>query len=226
MIKCVAIDDEPLALSVVENFCNRTPDVELIAKFSDSVKGLAFLKANDVDLLFLDINIPHLSGIELARLLPASVKVIFTTAYQDFALEGFELRAVDYLLKPFSYDRFSRAVSYATHLILLEGGDEKEEFITFKVDYLSRNISVQAILYVEGLKDYVKIHTSEKPIVVKSTMKAITSSLEKHGFVRIHKSYTINLKKVSSYKSNIVIIENGDKIPIGEQFKEEFFKKI
>lgn len=225
-MKCVAIDDEPLALSVVENFCSRTPSIELIAKFSDSVKGLEFIRENSVDLLFLDINIPHLSGIELARLLPSSVKVIFTTAYQDFALDGFELRAVDYLLKPFSYERFARAVSYAEHLISLEGGDEKNESITFKVDYSSRNILIDTILYVEGLKDYVKIHTSEKPIVVKSTMKAITSSLERYGFVRIHKSYTINLKKVSSYKSNIVIIENGDKIPIGEQFKEEFFKKI
>lgn len=225
-MKCVAIDDEPLALSVVENFCSRTPSIELIAKFSDSVKGLEFIRENSVDLLFLDINIPHLSGIELARLLPSSVKVIFTTAYQDFALDGFELRAVDYLLKPFSYERFARAVSYAEHLLSLEGGDEKNESITFKVDYSSRNILIDTILYVEGLKDYVKIHTSEKPIVVKSTMKAITSSLERYGFVRIHKSYTINLKKVSSYKSNIVIIENGDKIPIGEQFKEEFFKKI
>lgn len=225
-MKCVAIDDEPLALSVVENFCSRTPSIELIAKFNDSVKGLAFIRENRVDILFLDINIPHLSGIELARLLPSSVKVIFTTAYQDFALDGFELRAVDYLLKPFSYERFARAVSYAEHLISLEGGDEKNESITFKVDYSSRNILIDTILYVEGLKDYVKIHTSEKPVVVKSTMKAITSSLERYGFVRIHKSYTINLKKVSSYKSNIVIIENGDKIPIGEQFKEEFFKKI
>lgn len=225
-MKCVAIDDEPLALSVVENFCSRTSSIELIAKFNDSVKGLEFIRENRVDILFLDINIPHLSGIELARLLPSSVKVIFTTAYQDFALDGFELRAVDYLLKPFSYERFARAVSYAEHLISLEGGDEKNESITFKVDYSSRNILIDTILYVEGLKDYVKIHTSEKPIVVKSTMKAITSSLERYGFVRIHKSYTINLKKVSSYKSNIVIIENGDKIPIGEQFKEEFFKKI
>lgn len=225
-MKCVAIDDEPLALSVVENFCNRTPSIELIAKFNDSVKGLGFIRENKVDILFLDINIPHLNGIELARLLPSSVKVIFTTAYQDFALDGFELRAVDYLLKPFSYERFSRAVSYAERLISLESGDEKKESIIFKVDYSNRNILIDNILYVEGLKDYVKIHTYEKPVVVKYTMKAITSSLERYGFVRIHKSYTINLKKVSSYKSNMVIIENGDKIPIGEQFKGEFFKKI
>lgn len=225
-MKCVAIDDEPLALSVVENFCGRTPSLELVAKFSDSVKGLEYIKEHEVDILFLDINIPHLSGIELARLLPSSVKIIFTTAYQDFALEGFELRAADYLLKPFSYDRFAKAVEYATRLKSLENGGEKEEYITFKVDYLNRNIQVNSILYVEGLKDYVKIHTHEKPLVVKSTMKAITSSLERYGFIRIHKSYTINLKKVSSYKSNIVVIENGDKIPVGEQFKEDFLRKI
>ncbi|MEG2759472.1 MAG: response regulator, partial [Rikenellaceae bacterium] len=119
-MRCLAIDDEPLALSVVEHFCSKTPSIELVATFNDSVQGLQFLKENNIDILFLDINIPHLNGIELARLLPPSVKVIFTTAYQNFAIDGFELRAVDYLLKPFSFDRFSRAVSHAIHLISLE----------------------------------------------------------------------------------------------------------
>lgn len=225
-MKCVAIDDEPLALSVVENFCSRTPSLDLIAKFNDSVKGLEFVQNNSVDILFLDINMPHLSGIELARQISKTVKVIFTTAYQDFALEGFELRAVDYLLKPFSYDRFSRAVSHAAHLISLEEGSGNDASITVKVDYSNHNILVNSILYVEGLKDYVKIHIYDRVIVVKYTMKAITSLLEVYGFIRVHRSYIINLKKVHFYKSNALIVENGDKIPIGDQFKAELMKKM
>ncbi|MEG1553456.1 MAG: LytTR family DNA-binding domain-containing protein [Rikenellaceae bacterium] len=222
----MAIDDEPLALSVVEHFCSKTPSIELVATFNDSVQGLQFLKENNIDILFLDINIPHLNGIELARLLPTSVKVIFTTAYQNFAIDGFELRAVDYLLKPFSFDRFSRAVSHAIHLISLEKENVKDDFLTVKADYASRNILISSIMYVEGLKDYVKLHTEDKAIVVKSTMKSITSSLECYGFVRVHRSYTINIKKVSSYNNSVIIIDNGDKIPLGDQFKSDFFKKI
>lgn len=226
-MRCVAVDDEPLALSVIELFCGRIPSVELIATFTDSVEGLEFINENNVDLLFLDINIPHLNGIELAHRLSSDIKVIFTTAYQNFALEGFELHAADYLLKPFSFERFEKAVAHAESLITMEKElAANHECLTVKVDYRTRRIPIADILYIEGVKDYVKIHTTEKPALVKSTMKAIFSTLELYGFLRVHRSFIINHRSLASYKSGEIILKNGDKIPIGDQYKEDFLKKI
>ncbi|MBE9488256.1 MAG: response regulator transcription factor [Bacteroidetes bacterium] len=224
-MKAIAIDDEPLALSVVERFCEKTQNVELISSFTDSIQGLNYILNNNIDLLFLDINIPHLSGLDLAKKLPKSVKVIFTTAYQDYALDGFDLCATDYLLKPFSYDRFLKAVNNAQYLYSLEQNQLFTKILTVKVDYINQNINVCDIIYIEGLKDYVKIHTIKRVFVVKKTMKSLEKELNGLGFVRIHKSYIINKAYIKAYTNTFLILRDEIKIPVGEQYKGVLIKK-
>ena len=222
-MKAVAIDDEPLALSVIEHFCKNMPSVDLVRTFTDSVDGLQFIENYDVDVVFLDINIPHLDGMELARRLPEKVKVIFTTAYQNFAIEGFEVRAVDYLLKPISFDRFKRAVAQAEKIINLERFSvNPDPCISVKINYVTTNIPVKEIIYVEGLKDYVRIFTENKSFVTKQTMKSIAEMLCPSGFIRIHRSFTANLNKIVSFGNNYVQMQGGKKIPVGNQYKAEF----
>lgn len=222
-MKAVAIDDEPLALSVIEHFCNNVPSLELVKTFTDSVDGLKFIEGNDVDIVFLDINIPHLDGMKLARRLPEKVKVIFTTAYQNFAIEGFDVRAVDYLLKPISFERFKRAVEQAEKIIGLERlSVNPDPFISVKVNYLTTKIPVKDIVFVEGLKDYVRICTENKNFVTKQTMKSITEILAPLGFMRIHRSFTVNKEKIASFGNNHVQMDGGKEIPVGNQYKAEF----
>ena len=220
-MKAVAIDDEPLALSVVECFSKRIRDLDLVATFTNSKEGLKYVIDNNIELLFLDINMPHLSGIELARMLPKSVNVIFTTAYQDYALVGFELQVVDYLLKPFSFERFEKAVIYADKFT-----SKEHAYINIKSDYINRRILVSNILYIEGLKDYVKLFCSEKTYVTKLMMKTVEQMLSKYSFCRIHRSFIINVNMISSYNSSSVELSNGISLPIGVQYKSSFLSRV
>ena len=230
MIKVVAIDDEPLALQLVKGYVEKTPFLELAGAFENPVDAVDFIGSSDVDLVLLDIQMPDLTGTELARVISGGPKVIFTTAYEKYALEGFRLDAVDYLLKPFSYAGFLKAAQKAEKLIDLERRElpeleVKNEFLFIKSDYKIRRINFAGIHYIEGLKDYVKIFLigEKKPVLSLSTMKALEARLPGDRFMRVHRSYIVNLDTVKEIERNRIVY--GDvRIPITDQYKESFQK--
>jgi DNA-binding LytR/AlgR family response regulator len=230
MIKVVAIDDEPLALQLVKGYIEKTPFLELTGSFDNPVDALGFISSSDVDLVMLDIQMPDLKGTELAGVLGGGPKVIFTTAYEKYALEGFRLDAVDYLLKPFSYAEFLKAVQKAEKLIELERRqlpelEVKKDFLFIKSDYKIRRINFSEIRYIEGLKDYVKIFLTgeKKPVLSLSTLKALEARLPHDRFMRVHRSFIVNLETVKVIERNRIVY--GDvRIPVTDQYKENFQK--
>ena len=228
MITTVAIDDEPLALKLIEGYIKKTTGLKLAAKFDNPIDASDFLRNNIVDIVFVDIQMPDLSGIELTRLLEKGPKVIFTTAYEKYALEGYKLEVVDYLLKPFSYEEFLAAVSKATRLINLEKKapakiDTNDEFLFLKSDYKIRRINFNDILYIEGLKDYVKIYThgNPRPVMTLSTLKLLETKLPASKFMRVHRSFIVNTAKIDTVERSRIVF--GKKyIPVSDQYKEKF----
>lgn len=235
-MRCIAVDDEPLALSIIEGFCQKINYIELVAKCSNAIEAAEIIKDGGVDLIFLDINMPHLTGVDFVRMSDRLPMVIFTTAYPDYALTGFELNAVDYLLKPFSFDRFFKAVSKAYDLYKLKQASKMplappaqqaqapvQEYLMIRVEYSTVRINIADILFIEGLKDYVKIATEAKNYVTKSSMKNVEEKLPPDKFVRIHKSFIVNLDKVEAFENNHIII-GQNKIPLGSNNKEAFME--
>ena len=226
-MKCMIVDDEPLAIDVLENHLQRMPNVELVAKCNNALEAAQTLKLKDVDLLFLDIQMPEITGIEFLKSIENPPLVIFTTAYSEYALEGFELDAIDYLLKPISFDRFQKAVQKAEEYFSLKhGGDiEKPELeseqIFVKANQKLIKINYNEIQYIEAFADYVKIYIPEKRIVTLQTMKKMEAKLPEDRFCRVHRSYIVGLKHVSAYSSSEVEV-NGVKLPIGKNYKERF----
>ncbi len=229
MIKCIAVDDEPLALNIVDIFCNKTESLNLLKTFTNGLDALAYIDENEVDLIFLDINMPHISGVEFAKRVNNKCMIVFTTAYQNYAVEGFELDALDYLLKPFSYARFMTAVTRAESRMVLLNKSEEEKvspFIMIRSDYSNIKLNIDSIISVEGLKDYVKIYTEDKNHITKITMKSIEQNLADFGFMRVHKSYIVNLKKVVSYEYNKVLLSKNLTVSIGNIYRNEFVEYI
>ncbi len=230
MIRVVAIDDEPLALQLVRGYVEKTPFLELAGAFDNPLEAVTFLISSDVDLVLLDVQMPDLTGTELARVISGGPKVIFTTAYEKYALEGFRLDAVDYLLKPFSYTEFLKAVQKAERMIELERKDlpvleVKNDFLFIKSDYKIRRINLSDINYIEGLKDYVKIFLAgeKKPVLSLSTLKALEARLPGDRFMRVHRSFIVNLETVSVIERNRIVY--GDvRIPVTNQYKDNFQK--
>lgn len=230
MIRVVAIDDEPLALQLVKGYIEKTPFLELAGSFDNPIDALGFISSSDVDLVMLDIQMPDLKGTELARVLGDGPKVIFTTAYEKYALEGFRLDAVDYLLKPFSYAEFLKAVQKAEKLIELERRqlpelEVRKDFLFIKSDYKIRRIDFSEIQYIEGLKDYVKIFLTgeKKPVLSLSTLKALEARLPADKFMRVHRSFIVNLDTVKVIERNRIVY--GDvRIPVTDQYRENFQK--
>ena len=228
MIRAIAIDDEPLALKLVANYISKTPFLELVEAFDNPVDAMSFLEKNPVDLMFLDIQMPDLKGTEFARLLKHGPKIIFTTAYEKYAIEGFKLDAVDYLLKPFSYEEFLNAVQKAKKLIGLEKKElstieANKEFLFLKSEYKIRRINFNDISYIEGLKDYIKVYVRNEshPILSLSTLKAVEAKLPKSKFMRIHRSFIVNLDHVETIERSRIIF--GKKyIPVGDQYRKKF----
>ncbi|CAA9200240.1 LytR/AlgR family response regulator transcription factor [Flavobacterium collinsii] len=228
-LKCIIVDDEPPATRILENYIGKVSFLEKTAVFNDALKALEFLNTHSVDVIFLDIQMPQLTGLQLSRIISREIKVIFTTAYPDFALEGFELNAVDYLLKPIAFERFYQAVSKLN-------GDSKTEvisnnnstdFIFIKTDGKNKFIKLflDEILYVESLQNYVCIHTLNQQIITHSSLKNVIESLPERNFVQIHKSYVVALKQIESTDSFSVFV-NGKELPIGATFKDAFFERI
>lgn len=228
MIRCIAIDDEPLALDIIENYISKLQELKLEGRYTNPLEALEVLNKNTVDLLFLDIQMSELSGIQLLKALPNPPVVIFTTAYQKYALEGYELDVADYLLKPIPFERFLKAVNKVKDLLSLQRNTAEQnplkDYIFVKSDYQLVKINLDDIIYIEGLKDYVKIFAGTKPIFAHQNMKSIESKLT-NDFLRIHKSYIISLKKIESVQKNLVRIA-GLELPVGEMYKEQLFKII
>ena len=228
-ISCVAIDDEPIALEVLEEYMSRTPNLELLKTFTDGFKAIEFIKENKVQLIFLDIQMPQITGIQLLKSLPEPPLVIFTTAYSNYAIEGFNLNAIDFLLKPFEYDRFLKAINKAGEYILYR--DRQTDavagsgFIFVKSDYQIVKIDLTDISMIEGMDDYVKIFTSKKMILSNMTMKDILSKLPSPGFTRVHRSFIVSLSHIESVRNKRIKI--GEKfIPVGDSFADSFYKLL
>lgn len=218
MIRAIAIDDEPPSLMVIKKFCSDSKKIELLETFNKPNEALKFLESISIDLIFLDINMPSISGIELYKNLNQNIPVIFTTAYSDYAVVGFELNAVDYLLKPFTYERFITAIQ-KVEKHLSSNKDSKPNYLNVRADYALHKIDLDKILYFEGYDDYVKIHIEDqKTIVARMTMKAIVEKLDPIKFVRVHRSYIVALDKIQSIKSKCLFINNIE-IPISSSYE-------
>ncbi|MEN2400908.1 response regulator transcription factor [Flavobacterium sp. MC2016-06] len=226
--KCIIVDDEPPATRILKNYVEKVSFLEEVGVFNDSLKALEYLNSNKVDVIFLDIQMPQLTGLQLSRIISKDVKVIFTTAYPDFALEGFELNAVDYLLKPIAFERFYQAVSKLNLDVKTEViTNNVSEFIFVKTDGKNKfqKVLLNDILYVESLQNYVCIHTSKQQIITHSSLKNVIESLPENDFIQIHKSYVVALKHIESTDSFSVFI-NAKELPIGATYKDVFFERI
>jgi two-component system, LytTR family, response regulator LytT len=233
MIKTIAIDDEPLALQLVKGYISKTPFLKLVDSFDNPLDAMDYLHQNDVELIFLDIQMPDLTGTEFTRILGGSHKIIFTTAYEKYALEGFRLEAVDYLLKPFNYEEFLKAAQKAEKLIRLENADKVQEitanneFLFMKSEYKIRRINFNDIRYIEGLKDYVKVYLLNEtlPVMSLSTLKSLEEKLPKSRFMRVHRSFIVNLEKIDTIERSRIVFGKVY-IPVSDQYKEQFQEYI
>jgi DNA-binding LytR/AlgR family response regulator len=228
MISAIAIDDEPLALDIIESFCSQNNTIKLEKFFTNTGEAKTYLENYPVDLLFLDINMPEISGIDFYKGLKQETMVIFTTAHAQYALDGFELSAVDFLLKPYSQERFNAAVNKAKeyHRFLnAKQSDISEKHIFIRSEYSLIKIQMSEIHYIEGLADYLKIHLNNgKVLLTRMTMKGILSKLPRQEFIRVHRSFTVPFAKVASVRNKAIQLSTNVEIPIGVSFEEAFMK--
>lgn len=222
---CIIIEDEPLALERTKDFVLKIPFLKLSATFDNALNGLAFLKTNKVEVLFLDINMDELTGVELLESSKIDCQVIITTAYQEYALKGYELNITDYLLKPFSFNRFLQAVNKAQDNLNQSALDSPAKFIFIKTENRLEKITLLDILYVEGMRDYRRIHTVNKRIMTLQNFKELEHIIPSNMVCRVHKSYMVALHRIESIERNRIKIAN-QLIPISETYKTEFFQKI
>jgi two-component system LytT family response regulator len=226
MATCMIIDDEPLSRDVLRKYIGELKELTLVAECHDAFEATALLNTKQVDLLFLDINMPGLSGISFARSLTVSPLIIFTTAYPEYAVEGFELNALDYLVKPYSFERFFKAVNRATERLLeLKSEGDATRKIVLKADKKIYALDFSEIKYMEGQGDYIKVHLLDKMLVVHQTLKSILESLPEEEFMRIHKSYLVNLRHIEFIEGNQVKV--GDHhIPVSPPNREELIQRF
>ena len=228
-ITCLIVDDEPPAREILKNHITRIEFLELTGDCSNAVEAISVIKNNPVDLIFLDIQMPHLLGTSFIRTLKSPPRVIFTTAYRKFALEGFELNAVDYLLKPIGFERFLQAINKVFQLNIpgsnsaaaeIKPGDHSHPFLYFRCERKMVKVMLTDILFIEGLKDYIRIITTNKTIVTKHILSSLEEILPKDDFLRIHKSYIVAIPKIDSYNADTIEIAKKE-LPIGGLYKHE-----
>ena len=237
-LSCIIVDDEPLAVKLLESFVERTPQLQLEASFTDSVEALSWLKEHPVNLAFMDIQMPDMNGMELSHMLPEGTKVIFTTAFKEYAFESYEVSAIDFLLKPIRYNKFIAAVEKAEQWFDLreKGTVHSEQFATetsvisnktsmfIRVDGDLRQISFDHILYVEGMKDYVRFHIEGErlPLTTHMTMKAVEDALPQESFMRINRSYIVRLDKIRTVDRNLCVYIGEEIIRVTDAYREAF----
>lgn len=223
MINCIAIDDEPMALEVIERYCQKTGLTELQATFREPVKAIEYLSRETVDLVFLDINMPDVSGIQLLRTLPVKPMVIFTTAYSNYAVESYDLNAVDYLLKPITFERFLAAVNKASNLLSLQNKslakEDEQGTVFIKSGPHTYQVKVNDILYLEKDGNYITVYLKDKQILIRENMGDIFDLVPSAEFMRVHKSFIVAIKHITMIEVHQLII-NGAKIPIGSTYRE------
>jgi two-component system LytT family response regulator len=225
MMNAIAIDDEPPALAIIENFCNKIDYIRLQKTFTSAEEAQKYLRKFPVDLIFLDINMPAISGIEFYKSIEQNIKVVFTTAYSEYALEGFDMDAIDYLLKPISFERFLKATEKAKKLSINQN-NEKEKVLYIRADYNLIKVNVDEILYVEGLNDYIKIHLkSQKNVVARMTMKGFAEKLPLNDFIRVHRSFIIPISRIQKIRNKIIHLDDVE-IPIGTSYEKDVLNKL
>lgn len=236
-MRCIIIDDEPLALDLLEDDISKIPFLILTHKFQSPFDALDILKSGEVDLLFLDIQMPDITGLEFLKSLEKKPLVVFTTAYDQYALEGYNLDVIDYLLKPIPFERLLKAAGKAQDIFKAQNLNQSNQaeglikqsafpdYIFVKSGYDIIKVNIADIQFIEGLKDYVKIYLPGQPILTLLNLKTIVEKLPPQKFIRVHRSYIVALDKISAIRKNKIIIENKE-IPIGEHYKEDFFSMI
>ena len=236
-MKCIIIDDEPLAVDLLKDFVGKVESLELVNTFNNAIDAISAINKTEVDLIFLDIEMPHFTGIDFIKAIDKKPLIIFTTAYSNYAVEGFDFGAVDYLIKPIPFNRFLKAVVRAQHIFTpsepvhnstpaIVAADESNNFMFVRAEYENVKINYADILFVEGLKDYVKIYTTDgKYVLTLMSLIKLENSLAHKGFSRIHRSYIVNLVHIKSIQKNKVLIVDK-RLPISESYKTAFFNKI
>lgn len=228
-MKCIIVDDEPLAIEILESYVSKIDQLEIAGTFRNAVSAFAFLQQNTIDLIFLDIQMPKLSGIDFLRTLKNPPKVILTTAFRDYALDGFELEVVDYLLKPIPFERFLKAVAKVLHQPAPAATTPKpdaaaaDSFVYFKVDKKMIKTRMADILYIESIKDYVKVKTADKEIITQQKISYLEESLPRDLFLRIHRSFIVNVERIDAYSATDVEIGKHF-VPIGRNYKNDVMK--
>ena len=235
-IKAIIIDDEPLAIDILKKYSDTIDYIAIEGTFTNPLEAVKFLSENNIDLIFLDIEMPMINGVDLVESLNSKPKIIFTTAYPQYAVDGFNLDAVDYLLKPISYKRFLRAINKASNTLFSQEeiptpnniiiNSNENKFIFVKSDYENLKVNIQEIKYIEGLKDYLRINLSnDKFVITLSNFSSIMDKIANPEFIRVHNSFIVNVNYIKSIQKNRILI--GDKrIPISETYKKEFFNRI
>jgi DNA-binding LytR/AlgR family response regulator len=234
--KCIIVDDEPLATQLLENYVSKISELELVGMFSSALDAQRFLNDNKIDVMFLDINMPVLSGIEFLKILNNKPYTILTTAYSEFAVDAFSMEVEDYLLKPIAFDRFYKSVQKLLRKLQpstvkissnsIQEKEEEDDYFFVKADLKIIKIAFTDVLYIEGLREYVGINTAKERIVTLIAMIKLLEVLPEDQFVRIHRSYIVNLKHVKSVYGNTVVLNNGKELPISKGQKEEFLLRI
>lgn len=232
-IKCIAIDDEPLALEVLEDYANQLTNVEMLQTFTDPLAALVFVKNNDVDLVFLDIEMPQINGLKLAELLPSSCSVAFVTAYDQHAIKSYDLEVVDYLLKPVSLERFlktiNKVIDRRNPLIPVQDKTDNQvtnsDTIFVRSDKKIMQLTINNIVYVEGLKDYVTIHMTDSKVVIRESLKNVLLMLGPYDFVRVHKSFIVAVQSIKALEGNQLHLM-GREVPVGGSYKVELLKAM
>ena len=231
LISCIIVDDEPLAVKLLESFVTKTPDLRLLGSFTDSVEAINAVKEQKPDLLFLDIQMPDLNGMELAHMIPATTRVIFTTAFKEYAFESYEVSALDFLLKPIRYNKFLSAVEKAKQWYEREPADDdekKSKSLFIRVDGELRNVTIDSITYVSGMKDYVMFYLDgeSKPLITHLTMKAVEAMLPTDRFLRVYRSYIIAVDKIKKIDRNDCIYIGEEIIHVPEGYQQAFHSFI
>ncbi len=239
MVRCIAIDDEPLALRQIKSYIERTGSLELVATCRNAFEAQQVLETEAVDLIFVDINMPDMSGLDFVRSLTTAHYIVFTTAHAEFALEGFKLNAIDYLLKPFDYNEFMKATQKVISLVDLverchaaesavaqnEAEEADKEYISVKADYKTQLVKIADIVYLESAGEYVRLHIEgSSTITTLFRLKNMETTLPQETFLRVHRSYIVNIKRIASYTKGRIFLDNGEYIPLGENYKERFFE--
>ncbi len=231
VIQCIVVDDEPVAREILENHIAKLDSLEVVATCKNALEAFKAINSSLVDLVFLDINMPEISGLSFAKSMTKNIKIIFTTAYREYAVDGFDLQAVDYLLKPISFERFLQAINKyldeneSINTQQVEIIQEKSDSIFVRSDRKMIKINFSEINYIESLSDYVKIYLSDKTVITRETLSNIEAKLSQHDFLRVHRSYIVSLAGIDSFTSEIVEI-NKKEIPISRSYRTQVLKKL